>query len=260
MTSSERRPRLVVRRRPVRLRGRPAPARPAARARDPRGGARPAGRTRARGPDHGRRRRRGPDRQGLAVPAVVVARRTWSSTRSAARCPAPRSSSSRRGSLRDDLLRLLTGHGRVRERPAAAASCAACSGRRSRSIRCSRWPAAASSSRGSSGCGASSSSGIERGEARPGAATRTLAQVGPAVVLHRFLLHGRVTADDVREIVDEVVLPLLRVRSLRARRADGPAALSRRAACIDRWHESRLPAGRVGEEVDCTLNYSLGDA
>jgi AcrR family transcriptional regulator len=53
--------------------------------------------------------------------------------------------------------------------------------------------------------------GIERGEARPGAATRTLAQVGPAVVLHRFLLHGRVTADDVRVIVDEVVLPLLRV-------------------------------------------------
>jgi AcrR family transcriptional regulator len=58
--------------------------------------------------------------------------------------------------------------------------------------------------------------GVERGEASPGAATRTLAQVGPAVVLHRFLLYGRVTADDVREIVDEVVLPLLK--------ADRPAA------------------------------------
>src|ERR1700712_4530831 len=48
--------------------------------------------------------------------------------------------------------------------------------------------------------------GVERGEARPGAATKTLAQVGPAVVMHRFLLYGRVTAQDVKEIVDDVVL------------------------------------------------------
>jgi AcrR family transcriptional regulator len=51
--------------------------------------------------------------------------------------------------------------------------------------------------------------GIERGEARPGSATLTHAQVGPAVVIHRFLLHGRVSPQDVEEIVDVVVLPLL---------------------------------------------------
>lgn len=51
--------------------------------------------------------------------------------------------------------------------------------------------------------------GIARGEARPGTATLTLAQVGPAVAMHRFLLYGRISDDDVREIVDSVVMPLL---------------------------------------------------
>ncbi len=52
--------------------------------------------------------------------------------------------------------------------------------------------------------------GIERGEASPGSATRTHAELGPAVLLHRFLLYGQVTEADVTEIVDDVVLPLLR--------------------------------------------------
>lgn len=51
---------------------------------------------------------------------------------------------------------------------------------------------------------------IERGEARSGSATLPLAQVGPALLLYRFMLLGHVADDDVLEIVDEVVLPLLR--------------------------------------------------
>jgi AcrR family transcriptional regulator len=51
--------------------------------------------------------------------------------------------------------------------------------------------------------------GIERGEARPGSATRTYAEIGPAVLLHRFLLYGRLTRDDVEEVVDEIIVPLL---------------------------------------------------
>jgi AcrR family transcriptional regulator len=51
--------------------------------------------------------------------------------------------------------------------------------------------------------------GVDRGEARPGSATTVLAQVGPAVLIHRFLLAGRVTEADVLEVVDEIVLPLL---------------------------------------------------
>lgn len=66
--------------------------------------------------------------------------------------------------------------------------------------------------------------GVQRGEARPSSATRTLAQVGPAVVLHRFLLYGRVTDEDVREIVDDVVLPLLQGRSDDAACAAGDGA------------------------------------
>jgi AcrR family transcriptional regulator len=53
--------------------------------------------------------------------------------------------------------------------------------------------------------------GIERGEARPGTATMALAQVGPALVLQRFMLWGRVEQSDVLSIVDDVLLPLLRV-------------------------------------------------
>jgi hypothetical protein len=39
---------------------------------------------------------------------------------------------------------------------------------------------------------------------------RVAAQVGPAVIMHRFLMYGRVTGADVDEVLDQVVLPLLR--------------------------------------------------
>ncbi|HSP37930.1 MAG TPA: TetR/AcrR family transcriptional regulator [Frankiaceae bacterium] len=64
---------------------------------------------------------------------------------------------------------------------------------------------------------------VDRGEARPGSATPTLAQVGPAIAIHRFLLFGRVTEDDVAEIVDSVVLPLLQ-DGPRPPHAEPPAA------------------------------------
>lgn len=51
---------------------------------------------------------------------------------------------------------------------------------------------------------------IERGEARPGTATVAVAQVGPAMVMQRFMLWGRVEPADVLSIVDDVLLPLLR--------------------------------------------------
>jgi AcrR family transcriptional regulator len=51
---------------------------------------------------------------------------------------------------------------------------------------------------------------IERGEARPGTATLALAQVGPAMVMQRFMLWGSVEQPDVLSIVDDVLLPLLR--------------------------------------------------
>jgi AcrR family transcriptional regulator len=53
--------------------------------------------------------------------------------------------------------------------------------------------------------------GIDRGEARPGSATRLMAEVGPAVLIHRYLLYGALTHQDVVDVVDQVVLPLLRV-------------------------------------------------
>ena len=51
--------------------------------------------------------------------------------------------------------------------------------------------------------------GIERGEARPGRATRTYAEVGPAMLIHRFLMYGRLAQADVEEVVDSIVIPLL---------------------------------------------------
>jgi AcrR family transcriptional regulator len=50
---------------------------------------------------------------------------------------------------------------------------------------------------------------VERGEARPGTATTGLAQVGPAMILQRFMLWGHVDQADVESIVDDVLLPLL---------------------------------------------------
>jgi AcrR family transcriptional regulator len=52
--------------------------------------------------------------------------------------------------------------------------------------------------------------GIDRGEARPGSATECMAEVGPAVLIHRYLLYGAITPDDVLDVIDNVVLPLLR--------------------------------------------------
>lgn len=79
--------------------------------------------------------------------------------------------------------------------------------------------------------------GVERGEARPGTATTTLAQVGPAVAMHRFLLYGRITEDDVLDIVDSVVMPLL---TCTAAAAEAPSFAS----------------GAVGDEVDVRATTS----
>jgi AcrR family transcriptional regulator len=51
----------------------------------------------------------------------------------------------------------------------------------------------------------------ERGQVRPEAATQLVAEVGPALVMQRFLADGAPVPDDyVRSVVDDVVLPLLR--------------------------------------------------
>jgi AcrR family transcriptional regulator len=49
-----------------------------------------------------------------------------------------------------------------------------------------------------------------RGEIPPPPDPRVLAQVGPAVLMHRFLMFGRVTSADVDEVLDQVVMPLMR--------------------------------------------------
>ena len=51
----------------------------------------------------------------------------------------------------------------------------------------------------------------ERGQVRPGAAGQLVADVGPALVIQRFLAEGPPVPDDyVVSVLDEVVLPLLR--------------------------------------------------
>jgi AcrR family transcriptional regulator len=53
--------------------------------------------------------------------------------------------------------------------------------------------------------------GADRGQVRPGAATQLIAEVGPALVMQRFLAEGAPVPDDfVVSVVDEVVMPLLR--------------------------------------------------
>jgi AcrR family transcriptional regulator len=53
--------------------------------------------------------------------------------------------------------------------------------------------------------------GADRGQVRPGAATQLVAEVGPALVMQRFLAEGAPVPDDyVVSVVDDVVLPLLR--------------------------------------------------
>ena len=50
----------------------------------------------------------------------------------------------------------------------------------------------------------------DRGQVRPEAATQLVAEVGPALVMQRFLADGPPVPDDyVRSVVDDVVLPLL---------------------------------------------------
>jgi AcrR family transcriptional regulator len=51
----------------------------------------------------------------------------------------------------------------------------------------------------------------DRGQVRPAAATQLIAEVGPALVMQRFLADGAPVPDDfVVSVVDEVVMPLLR--------------------------------------------------
>jgi AcrR family transcriptional regulator len=51
----------------------------------------------------------------------------------------------------------------------------------------------------------------DRGQVRPTAATQLMAEVGPALVMQRFLADGPPVPDDyVVSVLDEVVLPLLR--------------------------------------------------
>lgn len=53
--------------------------------------------------------------------------------------------------------------------------------------------------------------GAQRGEVRSDAVSRTVAEVGPAMVVHHFLVEGApVTQGTLDDIVDQVVLPMLR--------------------------------------------------
>ena len=53
--------------------------------------------------------------------------------------------------------------------------------------------------------------GAERGQVRPEAVTQLVADVGPALVMQRFLAEGASVSDAyVVSVVDDVVMPLLR--------------------------------------------------
>lgn len=55
--------------------------------------------------------------------------------------------------------------------------------------------------------------GVERGEVRPGAATVIVADVLPAVLTHRMIMQRQsVTARDLKEIMEQVLLPLIEPR------------------------------------------------
>ncbi|MDG3010402.1 TetR/AcrR family transcriptional regulator [Rhodococcus sp. D2-41] len=55
--------------------------------------------------------------------------------------------------------------------------------------------------------------GVDRGEVREGAATQLVADVLPAMLLHRMLLQNEpVTGQDVAEIVEQVLIPLVAAR------------------------------------------------
>jgi AcrR family transcriptional regulator len=56
--------------------------------------------------------------------------------------------------------------------------------------------------------------GQARGQVRPGAATATMAAVAPALVFNHFLLRGTPMPDDeLTEIIDQVIMPLIRPAS-----------------------------------------------
>ena len=52
--------------------------------------------------------------------------------------------------------------------------------------------------------------GVARGEVRPGAVRTRVAEVGPMLLHGEMLQRGRITREAVRDIVDEVLMPLLR--------------------------------------------------
>jgi len=53
--------------------------------------------------------------------------------------------------------------------------------------------------------------GADRGQVRPDAATQLIAEVGPALVMQRFLADGAPVPDDyVVSVVNDIVMPLLR--------------------------------------------------
>ncbi len=55
--------------------------------------------------------------------------------------------------------------------------------------------------------------GIERGEVRPDAATPLVADVLPAVLMHRVVMQGEcITERTITEIMDQVLIPLVEVR------------------------------------------------
>ncbi len=55
--------------------------------------------------------------------------------------------------------------------------------------------------------------GVERGEVRPDAVTPLVADVLPAVLMHRVLLQReRITERDITAIIEEILIPLVEVR------------------------------------------------
>ncbi len=55
--------------------------------------------------------------------------------------------------------------------------------------------------------------GVERGEVRPQAATQLVADVLPAVLTHRVILQREpITAHDISEIIEQILIPLVEVR------------------------------------------------
>ncbi len=55
--------------------------------------------------------------------------------------------------------------------------------------------------------------GVQRGEVRPGAATALVADVVPAVLMHRVIMQREaLTARDITAVVEEIFIPLIEVR------------------------------------------------